>query len=177
MRGGSGFIFGVIVTLAVLIGGGWLYLRYGHPPVATADKPFPLEAKIAHTVLNSRIARDNPQPPFQPDENVMLEGAHVYAQECADCHGLPGKPSQMAKGMFPVPPQLWERHGSGVVGVSDDPVGHSYWLVHNGVRLSGMPSYTGMYSEHQQWAVSWLVSKADQPMSPAVQAVLAGGER
>ncbi len=75
--------------------------------------------------------------------------------------------------MFPSVPQLWERHHNGqVVGVSDDPVGESYWKVKNGIRLSGMPSYVKVLSDTEMWEVSNLVKAADQPLPAAAQAYL-----
>jgi mono/diheme cytochrome c family protein len=53
---------------------------------------------------------------------------------------------------------------SGVVGVSDDPVGETYWKIKNGIRLSGMPSYGHALTETQLWQVSLLLSKADQQL-------------
>ncbi len=58
----------------------------------------------------------------------------------------------------------WEKHGSGVVGVSDDPVGETYWKIKNGIRLSGMPAYGNAMTETQMWQVSLLLSRADKPL-------------
>ncbi len=75
--------------------------------------------------------------------------------------------------MFPRAPQLWQKHRHGsVVGVSDDPVGETYWKVKNGIRLTGMPAYQQILSEDQMWQVSLLLSQADKPMSPAASSAL-----
>ena len=70
----------------------------------------------------------------------------------------------MARSMFPQPPQLWSRRGNGAVGVSDDPVGETYWKVKNGIRLSGMPAYGKALSETELWQVSLLLSMANKPL-------------
>jgi mono/diheme cytochrome c family protein len=51
-----------------------------------------------------------------------------------------------------------------VVGVSDDPVGETYWKVRNGIRLSGMPAFNNLLNETQMWQVSVLLANADKPL-------------
>jgi len=62
-----------------------------------------------------------------------------------------------AKGMFPPPPQLLRGKG-----VTDDPVGETYWKAVNGIRLTGMPAYRGSLSDEQLWQVSQLLAHADK---------------
>ena len=38
---------------------GWLYLRFGHAPVAVADPAFPFEEHLAQSTLHARIDRLN----------------------------------------------------------------------------------------------------------------------
>ena len=42
------FVLGILFTVVAILGCGWAYLRFGHPPVAVADKAFPMEAQIVH---------------------------------------------------------------------------------------------------------------------------------
>jgi thiosulfate dehydrogenase len=166
----------LFLILGVLIAPlcGWLYLNYGHPPVAVADPSFPMEAAIVHNPLHHRIDAENPgNSPVPINEATLTEGANVYATECAFCHGTPGKPSKVGANMYPDVPQLWERHHNGkVVGVSDDPAGETYWKVKNGIRLTGMPSYQKILTDQQMWEVSNLLSSADKPMPDAVTTIL-----
>ena len=96
----------------------------------------------------------------------------MYHQHCSFCHGVPGKSSPLAKHMYPPVPQLWVQHRAGVVGVSDDPPGETYWKVKNGIRLSGMPAYADLLTETQMWQVSVLLKNADKPLPPVVLAEL-----
>jgi mono/diheme cytochrome c family protein len=154
---------------------GWLYLNYGHPPVAVADPSFPMEAQIVHKPLANRIDKEMPSSsPVPINEATLTAGASVYMKNCAFCHGVPGAQSQIGGQMFPGAPQLWVRHhGGAVVGVSDDPVGATYWRVKNGIRLTGMPSYAKVLTDTEMWQVSNLLSVADKPMSAEVTKVLA----
>lgn len=175
MRPAGAFLLGVIVTLVVAAGGVWGYLKFGSLPVATSDKPFPLEAQIVRLPLRARILREMQQPPFTANEQVYQAGAQIYAQKCESCHGAPGRNVDFAQWMYPQAPQLWKKHGKGnVVGVSDDEAGETYWKVKNGIRLTGMPSFQHVLSDEQMWDVTLLLKAADQPMSPQVQSTLTG---
>ena len=164
------FILGIIaVPVAALF-----YLSHGHPPVAVADPSFPMEAAIVHNPLHVRIDREMPgDSPVPVNEATLTEGAFLYKQNCAFCHGIPDHPAPVGANMFPGAPQLWERHhGGAVVGVSDDPAGESYWKIKNGIRLSAMPSYVKLLSDTQIWELSNLVKNADKPLPATAQKLL-----
>lgn len=165
---------GLLIGLALWPVGVYFYLRYGHPPVAVADRPFPFEGQIVHVPLHARIDADAPKTvPIQATPENFLAGAKVYAQNCADCHGTYTTPATFGGQMYPSAPQLWQSHGSHhVVGVSDDPPGETYWKVANGIRLSGMPTFQHLLSTEQMWQVSILLANADKPMPQPVVDVL-----
>jgi hypothetical protein len=167
------FLFGFLFAFVVLFAGVWVYFKYGNPPVATADKPFPFEAQIVHVPLDARIAHDIQTPPFGTGEDVYETGAHVYQQQCASCHGTPGQDVAFAKSMYPVAPQLWKKHSHGnVVGVSDDEAGETFWKIKNGIRLSGMPSFQHTLSSDEMWDVTLLLKNADQQLPDPVVNIL-----
>jgi thiosulfate dehydrogenase len=167
-----GFIVGVVLLPAVVL----LWLYNGKVPVAVADPPFPAERSIAHSALDARIQREMPpRAALDPDEHNLVAGAHVYAEKCAVCHGYHGKPAGIGQNMYPDAPQLWEKHGTrGVVGVSDDPAGETYWKVANGIRLTGMPDFKTQLTNDEIWQVSVLLANADKPLPPAALSLLHG---
>ena len=165
----KGFVLGIVFALAVLLVGGWVYFRWGNPAVAVADKPFPFEKQIVRVPLGARIDREMIKPPYSGSEDVYVNGAMVYKENCAQCHGVPGEDVPYAKWMYPVAPQLFKKHAHGnVVGVSDDDPGETYWKVKNGIRLTGMPAFQHVLSDEDMWDVTLLLKNADQPMSAAV---------
>jgi thiosulfate dehydrogenase len=167
-----GVVIGIIlVPLAVLA-----YFKVGKLPVAVSDPPFPSERLVTGAALEARIDREMVKnPPIQPSEDTFVAGAHVYADQCAVCHGFHGKPSVFGKHEFPSAPPLWEKHHNGdVVGVSDDPPGETYWKVANGIRLTGMPAYKDVLSDTEMWQVSLLLANADKPLPPAAVSILSG---
>lgn len=168
------FILGVIIGLVLFPVGLFAWFRWGNPPVAVADHPLPFEKQITSVPLHARIDREMVKtPPIQPTEDNLVAGAQIYSDNCAVCHGLKGKPSNVGPHMFPGAPQLWRKHPHGdVVGVSDDPPGETYWKVANGIRLSGMPAFDHILSEQQMWQVTQLLANANKPLPPAADVMV-----
>jgi mono/diheme cytochrome c family protein len=166
-----GMIIGIILVPLCIFG----YFKWGKVPVAVNDPPFPQERLLTAVPLNARIDREMKTAPIQPSEDNFVAGAHIYADQCAVCHGFHGKPSVVGTHEFPTAPALWEKHRNGdVVGVSDDPPGETYWKVANGIRLTGMPAYKDVLNETQMWQVSLLLANADKPLPPSVVSILNG---
>ena len=163
------FVLGVIVGILLLPAGAYVYLRQGDAPVATAAPPLPMEKTITTMARKARVAKEAPKDsPVAANDAALLAGAQLYRDDCASCHGLPGKPkSAEAKGMYPPPPQLMAGKG-----VTDDPVGQTYWVVANGIRLTGMPAFVGSLSTDQLWQVSLMLAHADK-LPQAAKDVLA----
>ena len=162
----AGVLLGWLLLAVVL----FVWLHHGHPPVAVADAPFPMERAITHVPLNARIDREMVKtPPIPVSEENLIAGARIYREQCATCHGLHGLPSSFGAEMYPDAPPLWQKHSnSEVVGVSDDPPGETAWKVTNGIRLTGMPAYKKVLSETEIWQVSLLLANADKPLPPEV---------
>ncbi|MBV9155028.1 MAG: cytochrome c [Acidobacteriaceae bacterium] len=164
MRFLTGFILGIILIPVVV----YCYFRFGYAPVATAASPIPFEKTLAHMGLDAQIEKYAPKSaPFQASVADLENGAHLYRQNCAFCHGImDAEKPPAAKGMYPAPPLLL--HGK---GVTDDPPGETYWKVANGIRLTGMPAYGHSMSDHEMWQISLLLAGADK-LPAEVQSLL-----
>ncbi len=165
-----GFLLGVVAVAAA----GFLYLKFGALPVSVADKAFPFEKELVRLPLHARIDTEKKEAPFGTSEDVFEGGAKVYKKECASCHGVPGKDVAFARYMYPDAPQLWKKHKNGVVGVSDDEPGETYWRISNGIRLTGMPAYSKVLSDTEIWQVSLLLKNADKDLPDPVKQILTG---
>jgi thiosulfate dehydrogenase len=171
--GGGRVLLGFVLGVVVVILGVAAYVRWGPLPVAAADKPFPFEQAIVDLPLDARIKSEMKQPPFGVSEDVYEAGAKIYREQCASCHGTPGHDIAFADQMYPEATALWKPHGRrGVVGVSDDEAGETYWKVANGIRLTGMPSFDHILNDTQMWQVSLLVKNADQKLPEPVMRTL-----
>ena len=163
------FVLGIVITLVVLSGGAYLFVKAGGISMETTAAPLPLEKTVAGMALNASMghAADQKNPlPFNDD--TMVAGARIFKQTCAVCHGIAAQPRTLiSKGMFPAPPQLFEKQDM----VTDDPEGETFWKVTHGIRLSGMPGFGSTLSDTERWQLTMLVAHADK-LSPAVQAEL-----
>ncbi len=160
----------MLIGWIVLPAAVFMYLRFGYVPVAVNGPVIPFEQLLAGAAIEAKIAREAPtQAGLPASEENLLAGAKIYRAECVECHGLPGSTkTNAAKGMFPDPPQFFERKVMG-----NDPVGQNYWVVANGIRLTGMPGYKGSLSEEQLWQVSQFVSNRGK-LPASVDNALAG---
>jgi thiosulfate dehydrogenase len=165
----KGVVIGFIAALVLLAIGAYCYFGFGLAPVATASDPMPFEKFLANRALHAVVAKAADKPsPVDASEPNLKSGADVYREHCAVCHGLPGQEMTLiAKGMFPKVPQLFRGKG-----VTDDPVGETFWKVQNGIRLTGMPAFRDGLTDDQMWQVSQLLANADK-LPDSVRAELA----
>ena len=74
-------------------------------------------------------------------------GAFLYRQHCLQCHGAPGvAPAPFALGMTPVPVPLVHtaRHWTPA---------EMFWVVKEGIKMTGMPAWKYRLSDDQMWSV------------------------
>ena len=149
---------------------GYLFVSRGGIPMTTRGGPLPMERYLAQKALSAAVGQSaQEQSPLPADETNLLAGARVYQEDgCVNCHGQIDKPnSGLAKRIYPnVPPLLPPAEG-----VTDDPVGTTHWVVKNGIRFSGMPSFEGKLTDTELWQVSLLLRNANKLPAP-VQDVL-----
>jgi thiosulfate dehydrogenase len=164
----KGLILGIILGALILVAAGYLYFAWGQAPVATASPSMPFERTFAKLGLHKYLDKlPHPNPAVPADEPNFLQGAKIYKEHCAVCHGLPDQPKNfIALGMFPKPPQLFQG-----MGVTDDEPWETYWKVSGGIRMTGMPGFVGHLTDTQMWQVTVLLKNMDK-ISPAVKAEL-----
>src|ERR1700680_2889821 len=153
------FIFGFIAALVLIAASGLGFVALGLAPVATASAPLPFEKLITGMALNARVNREAPKSsPIPASDEAYAAGAKNYRKNCAVGQGLPVQDQTAdAKGDIPIPPELFKGEG-----VTNDPVGVTYWKVANGIRLTGMPGFNGSLSTDQMWQVSLLLANANK---------------
>ena len=168
------FLLGIIAGVLLVPFAVYVLFLFGRVPVAVADPPLPRERLMTSVPLHARIQREMiGAAPIPANETNLIAGAGIYTERCSVCHGLHNKPSAIGADMYPVAPQLLEKHGkNNIVGVTDDPIGETYWKVYNGIRLTGMPSFKDQLSETEMWQVSLLLSYADKPLPPNALLIL-----
>ena len=160
-------LVGIIMTLGIGLLGAFIVVRSGMIPANADAEPGQIETWVARTSLDASLSRDAPSganPIALTDQN-LTEGVHLYAQNCAVCHGSAkgsASPSPIAKGLYQKPPQF------GTDGVEDDPEGISFWKIKHGIRLTGMPSFGYTLSDKQIWTLSLFLKHMDK-LPPTTQ--------
>ena len=201
--GGSGagfgtFLVGFLCALLLAAGGGWGYLHWGknakersplpaargpaetHAPAgeeqsATPSGPAatPPFAPPATGARAAHLVHASPEPPFDVSEDVFEAGAHVYRQQCASCHGVPGHDAAAGQRTQPPAAQLWKRVATGsATGVSHHTAGETFLQIKEGVPRSAMPSYGHVLSDNQIWDLSLLLRNAGEQLPDPVVAIL-----
>src|ERR1700676_4796550 len=163
----KGVVSGIALTLAVALIGAYFLVRSGVIPANADAKPGWLETGMAGTSLNATLRRDAPmgQNPVALTEQNLLNGVHLFAQNCAVCHGSAkgaAAPSPIAKGLYQKPPQF------ATDGVEDDSEGISFWKIKHGIRLTGMPSFGYSLTDQEIWTLALFLKHMDK-LPPAVQ--------
>ena len=89
MKSIVGFLGGIIFTVVVLAGVGYLAVKAGMIPANADSEPSALERWVANTALAVALERDTKglRNPIQPSDENLIIGVHLYAENCAICHG------------------------------------------------------------------------------------------
>lgn len=163
----KGVVSGVVLTLAVALIGAYSLVRSGLIPANADAEPSWLETWMARTSLDATLNHNASKGdnPVELTEQNLLNGLHLYAQNCAVCHGSAkgvATSSPIAKGLYQKPPQF------ATDGVEDDPEGVSFWKIKHGIRLTGMPSFRDSLSDRQIWTLALFLKHMDK-LPPAVE--------
>jgi mono/diheme cytochrome c family protein len=79
--------------------------------------------------------------------SMQQSGYRQFRLMCAECHGAPGtEPSEIGSGLIPYPPDLGD-------AVRDWKPGQLFWIVDNGIRMTGMPSFGASVSDAELWNI------------------------
>lgn len=159
----------IVLMLVLILGGAYMLVRSGFIPANADTKPSWMETWMAGTSLKATLSRDAPKgqnPVALTDQNLM-DGVHLFAQNCAVCHGgAKGVtvPSPIAKGLYQKPPQF------AIDGVENDPEGYTFWKIRHGIRLTGMPSFGNSLNDNQIWTLALFLKNMDK-LPPTVQQI------
>jgi mono/diheme cytochrome c family protein len=142
----------VMAAATVVILGGvsatWFIVGRGF---SARDEPTALEAFVARQVRGLALpsdARDAPNPVPESGEVIAEAMAH-YADHCALCHANDGSgDTSIGRGLYPKPPDL---RLPATQKMTD---GELFYIIHNGVRLTGMPAF-GTQDSADQDTDSW----------------------
>lgn len=151
----KGLILGVVATLLVGIAI-WLAVVYtGMYDVGAADAHADAVRWTLDTAMHRSVASraDEVDLPAEFTEAQVAEGARHYAHSCVQCHGAPGRdPEPWSRGMRPEPPHLVEE-------ASEWSPEEIHWIVDNGIKMTGMPSFRSDHGPEELVAITAFVTR------------------
>jgi mono/diheme cytochrome c family protein len=153
----------ILVIVFLLLGiGAALAAMILHDGLSAAATPTRLEAFLARSARHLAIpahARELRNPMTATPENLRDARLH-FADHCATCHANDGSgDSEIGPGLYPKPPDLRQGHTQ---KLSD---GELYWIMQNGVRFTGMPSFAE-HSHEDLWKLVLFVRHLPQLTPP-----------
>jgi len=153
-----GFAAGLATLPAVLFVLGLL----GVLPTRSTATPPAWETAFARGALHAAAASHAPhlRNPVVLSDSTLRAGMKFFRDDCAGCHGLPGKDN--VSGLYPEPPHF-ASHPPTL------PDWELYWIVKNGVRYSGMFAWDGQVSDEKIWTVVTFLHHLDS-LPPSVAA-------
>jgi mono/diheme cytochrome c family protein len=153
-----GFIFGIIFTILVFAGGFVFCLKKGYMNTRADQSPGSIETKLAMAAVDASTERNAPamKNPIAATEQNLVEGARLYMNHCAGCHGVPSnRDSQFGKSFNPPVPQFFS-------DAPDMPENENFYITQHGIRFSGMPAWGMTLSETQIWMLVTFMSNIDK---------------
>jgi mono/diheme cytochrome c family protein len=136
----------VVLAAGLAIAAGVSMLHDGLSARATPTAMETMLARNARGLAIPATARNQHNPIVSSDQTLREARAH-FADHCATCHGNDGSGDTMyGKGMYPKPPDL---RLADTQKLSD---GELFWIIENGIRFTGMPSFGGGHgSQEDSW--------------------------
>lgn len=117
-------------------------------------QPSKLETNLANMAKDVviPIEAENLKNPLPSNHEVVQQGEQIYLQSCALCHGSDGHGrTDLGRGMYPPAMDLTSPH------VQHWTDGQLFWIVQNGVRMTGMPAWKTSLSESDTWKLAHFI--------------------
>jgi mono/diheme cytochrome c family protein len=158
------FLYGIIFTVVVLFVGASVYSKMGYLDTRADEPPSAIEKHVAMEVVDASTERHAPETknPIAPTEQNLVEGAKLYMNHCAGCHGIPANAdSQFGRSFYPPVPQFF-------TDAPDMPDNQNFYITQHGIRLTGMPAWNKSLSDTQIWTVVTFLANIEK-LPPAAK--------
>jgi mono/diheme cytochrome c family protein len=165
MRRPAVLIVSTVAVVVALFGAGLQAFAYSGAANVAATQDYLPGVKWFFETLSSRsikqhareaVQRGEITEPRDTTDAMLRKGAAGYQGMCVPCHGTPGGArGEFGRGMKPEPPDLAhvarERERREV-----------YWVLHHGIRHTGMPAFSMTHSTDDLWAIASFVDQFDE---------------
>ena len=123
------------------------------------EQPSRVETTLANMAKDVviPIEAENKKNPLPDNDEVVKGGKQIFLQSCALCHGTDGHGrTDLGRNMYPPAMDMTSPH---VQHWSDAEL---FWIIQNGVRLTGMPSWKSVISEGDTWKLARFIHALPQ---------------
>ena len=139
------------ITLAVALAGGAILFSMVRRGFSARDEPSAMEARLAKAMRGWSVparARSLTNPVKDTPETIAAGRAH-WADHCFTCHANDGSGgTEIGRHLYPRAPDM---RLAGTQQLSD---GELYYIIQNGIRLTGMPAWGEMGdADEGSWAL------------------------
>lgn len=143
----AGITLALSAATAALVGGAVVYIGL-YDVSATSQHTAPvyhlLEASLRRSV---KLRTSGMEVPALEDPDRTVRGFRHFRAHCVQCHGAPGvAPQPFALGLTPAPASLVE-------AARQWPAAEAYWIIRNGIKMSGMPAWRYRLSDEEIWDI------------------------
>lgn len=124
---------------------GSMTIRHGF---SARDNPSRFEGYVAKAarMLSIPASERNAKNPFAPTPEVLSDARSHFADHCATCHGNDGScKTEIGQNLYPKPPDMRRPETQSLTD------GQIYYIIHNGIRLTGMPAWGGPGKDDDSW--------------------------
>jgi mono/diheme cytochrome c family protein len=143
----AGVTLAATAALAAVVGAAILFS--GVVNISAAKPHFALTQWILTEGMDRSVERHSAGivPPQSFTDEQVRHGFIHFDEMCVWCHGAPGvEPSESGKGLRPRPPDLVKA----VPELKDTEI---FWIVKNGIKFTGMPTYGPTHSDNEIWGI------------------------
>lgn len=148
-------VLAIIIALLLIGVSGLLWLRNSAGGFSARQNPSPLESFLARRARALAVPRQvrelrNPVP---YSDQVLEEGRAHWADHCAFCHANDGSgDTEVGRNLYPKAPDMRTSSTQSL------PDGELYYVITNGVRLTGMPAWgTPADSDPDSWKLVYFI--------------------
>jgi mono/diheme cytochrome c family protein len=137
MRRGWAVVLTVLAVVGVQVISLLAFRASGVMNVSAVGRPGKLERYFLGGIADRSVeTHATPMQVDAKDPTLLDTGLRAYNELCVVCHSAPGlADGAIARGLNPPAPHLWSR---GTQHMSD---GELYWVIQNGIRMTGMPAF------------------------------------
>ncbi len=143
------------IALVVLVGLALAVIYAGTYDVSAANPEGSLTRWVLSTTMDNSVRHHagGVVVPSLDDSALISLGFDHYNEMCVTCHGSPtsGR-SEAGRGLNPPAPDLSE-------AASDWTPAELYWIIKNGIKMSGMPAFGLTHDERELWGMVAFVQK------------------